>query len=504
MKKSLLLSLLFVWNAFGAFTEFYCDTAGSNLNAGSTTNTTAAVTETNGDWGNAAANRFTAASGTPFSGVSVGDWASIYTDGASTGVFVGRITAVNASGASIDISTTARAGTPPSNSATGRSCKVGGAWKGPNGTDGVPLTLATGALKNTSTNTPRVNFKAGTYSVTAAMTCASNADPIQWEGYTTSPGDGGFGIIDGGSSGASYVVLTVTGKNNTFKNLKFNGNGATSSADGVSSSGGSENLFYRCVFSNMRGNGLLISGVNGVVQCEAFSCNASNTTSKAGFSPQSSGVFMINCISHHNTGSNAGGYQTDGGIVMIGCIASDNGGAGARSTADVLNNYYGCSFYNNTGSGIDFATAGITTDAMLISCVNCSFLKNGGAGFRLSGASAGFINGVFLNCAFGAGTMANTTGNFQSGLFGVSSDGSSIHGLDVSGTITLASNTSQWVDATTGDFRNNLSTIKGTGFGEYLQTYTGSTWTGTVAYPDIGAAEHQDSASSGQKSYVVP
>jgi hypothetical protein len=59
-------------------------TTGSNLNSGSTNADGAAATSTNGDWGNATANRFTAASGTPFSAVSIGDWASVYLDAASS------------------------------------------------------------------------------------------------------------------------------------------------------------------------------------------------------------------------------------------------------------------------------------------------------------------------------------------------------------------------------------------------------------------------------------
>src|SRR5262245_7681928 len=111
-----------------AFSEFYITGTGDNVNAGSTTANAASVTSTNGDWGNAAANRFTAASGTPFSAVNVGEWASVYLDGAVTAVYVAQVTAVNAGGASIDLSSTIKMGTAPATGATGRSCKIGGAW----------------------------------------------------------------------------------------------------------------------------------------------------------------------------------------------------------------------------------------------------------------------------------------------------------------------------------------------------------------------------------------
>src|SRR5215471_19155173 len=99
-----------------AFTEFYVQSTGSDVNAGSDTNTKASVTQTNGGW-STVTNIFTAASGTPFSGTSVGDYASIYVDGATTTGFVAQITQINGGGASITVSTTIKMGTAPTTSA---------------------------------------------------------------------------------------------------------------------------------------------------------------------------------------------------------------------------------------------------------------------------------------------------------------------------------------------------------------------------------------------------
>src|SRR6184192_2760283 len=89
------LALLLPSLVFGTFTEFYCQTGGSNLNAGSTTNNTAAYTSTNGNWNGSSI--FTPTDGsTPASSVSVGDFASVYLDAASVAVFVARVTVVAA------------------------------------------------------------------------------------------------------------------------------------------------------------------------------------------------------------------------------------------------------------------------------------------------------------------------------------------------------------------------------------------------------------------------
>ena len=108
-----------------AWGEFYIDPSGSNLNAGSTSATSATSTTTNGSW-NRGTGVFIAASGTPFAATSIGDWASVYPDANSTTPFVGQVTATTSS-TQITISTTTKFGTAPTTAGTGISCKIGGA-----------------------------------------------------------------------------------------------------------------------------------------------------------------------------------------------------------------------------------------------------------------------------------------------------------------------------------------------------------------------------------------
>jgi hypothetical protein len=457
------------------YTEFYCDTAtGSNLNAGD--DKPFVITSTNGDWGIAAPNRFTAAFGaTPFSSVSVGDFASIYADGATVTGYVGRVTAVNGGGASLDISSTAKSGTAPPNSAILRSCTVGGKWKGPNGTSGFPFGFVAGTMTNVSAHPLRVNFKSGTnYSITAAMT-HNVAGPTVFQGYTTTVGDGGKATINGGNTGASYTLLNNTSAGNQYIDLIFANNGATGIATLVSFLSNAGNQIKQCVFTGSRGIGLQI-GVDAcqVIECESYACNAGNQSTYGAFFSSSPTVFE-RCIAHDNTGSNTAGFSVTGSTAnFIDCISDTNGGIGFNiSTAYAYFN--GCVSYNNTSDGIRQSL----NAAIPINITNCILVKNGGYGINLAG-NASRVGGI-NNCAFGAGTLANTSGQTNA-----------IGAVFNTGPVTLSSNTSPWVEEATGNFRLNSATgggaaCRNAGVGTFTQT--AASYSGTLSYPSIGSTE---------------
>jgi hypothetical protein len=115
-----------------AFTEFYIQQFGSNLNGGSSNSNNATFTCINGNWNTANANFKPRDGQNPSGNVNVGDFASIYPDGSSVGVYITRITFVqNAVNGNITTSTTSVAGTAPTNGASNRTIKVAGAWQGP-------------------------------------------------------------------------------------------------------------------------------------------------------------------------------------------------------------------------------------------------------------------------------------------------------------------------------------------------------------------------------------
>ena len=453
-----------------AFREFCCRSGGSNLNAGTRNGsstepgTSADLTYASGNWVQST-GVFTVASGNPVTdGVAVGDYASVYANGASETAFVGKITARTST--TITVSTLYKLGSGAPTDGTGnRTLKVGGAWQGPNGSSGFPLTLA-GLDANTigeNSIVPRVNMKNdATYSITATITVpVTQALVIQ--GYTTSYGDFGRATIDGGTSGASYTLLTASTLVSLL-DLIFAHNGATGSADLVSA--GSVAIIARCVFHDSRGSGLTPASTATVVECEAYACNASNTASKGGFYGDAKAY--IRCISHDNTGSNTYGFYGSGTYVR--CIADTNGGDGYGSFGGVV---LICSeAYNNGGDGVQQDGYGAYIE-------NTNLLKNGGYGVRGP-------NNVFLpmvNCGLGSGSQANTSGN--------------VTGYEVLqiGSVTYASGDTPWVDPANGDFRINLAAAEGAGRGTFTETAAG--YAGTVGYPDIGAAQHQDAGGGG-------
>jgi hypothetical protein len=231
-----------------AFNEFYVDVLGNDLNAGSTTATTAAVTQTNGNW-STTTNIFTPVSGTPFSAVSIGDWASVYLDAAVTLVYLAQVTAVNGGGATVTLSTTAKYGTAPVTGATGRSCKIGGAWATAFAFIGTGTTAV-----YTST---RINIKTGGYNDGTNSRNWNNAGsataPLIWRGYNTTPGDidANNSLVKPIISWGNAVTVQWSGTKQQFANLDLqisrSGNAGFTMADEI--------YFTRCRFENSNAGG---------------------------------------------------------------------------------------------------------------------------------------------------------------------------------------------------------------------------------------------------------
>lgn len=461
-----------------AFTEFCCRSGGSNLNAGTRTGdstepgTSAVLTYASGSWVSST-GVFTVASGDPVAdGVAVGDFASVYADGATVTTLVGRVTARTTT--TITVSTTAKSGTT-TDGTNNRTLRIGGAWAGPSGTSAFPFNFITNACTNSAGNRIRVNFKNdATYSVTAAMTHA-NAGPMVFEGYSSSYGDGGRATIDGGSSGASYLVFNGTASLIKYCGLIFQNNGATGSANMFAVSG-EGCMVFRCVFSGARGCGAVASGANDpsdFVECEAFGNNLSNTAGNAGFLSNFNSNF-VRCISHDNTGSNTAGFVSSNSraAVFAHCVADTNGGIGFRGQNGLLMS--SCDSYNNTSHGASVEANGCYIE-------NCNFVKNGGLGISLAVGTMGTV----INNGFGAGTQANSSGQVTS---------SATLAVDNLNPVTYANDVTPWTDPANGDFRISLAAAKAAGRGSFTQT--ASSYSGTVGYSDIGAAQSQASSGS--------
>jgi hypothetical protein len=471
-----------------SLTNFCCRSGGSNLNAGTRTGdttvpgTSAALTYASGNWV-ASTGVFTVASGNPSSdGVAVGDFASVYADGSTVTGFVGRVTARDAT--TITVSLSNKAGTAPTDGTGNRTLKIGGAWKGPNGAEAFPFGFIKASLTNVAGDRVRINMRNDAdFSITATVN--QNSDPIVIQGFVSSYGDGGRAAIDGGTTGASYKLFRFGSWGCTCSDMIFKNNGDSGSESAVYYDTAA--ITFRCVAHDIRGIGFDNAAGTGagsgnlLIECEAYNCNQSNTSLLPGIFTDAGAC--VRCISHDNSaGSNCHGYGTgNSGGRFVGCIADSNGGAGFKVNPTVTGGCLitNCDAYNNTGDG--FALTNGTNHNLYME--NCNAVKNGGYGINLSAGGGGQRSGFVFNCGFGSGSQANTSGDINA------SDG-----CEVSGSITYASNVTPWIDPANGDFRINLAAAQGAGRGAF--TETAASYAGTVGFPDIGSAQHEDSGGA--------
>jgi hypothetical protein len=439
---------------------------------------------TNGNWDGTSIYTPTDGS-TPASTVTVGDWANVFNDGTTTPVYIARVTAVAAgANGAITLSTTAKVGTAPTSSATARSINVGGAWKGPNGSVGFPLSFMTGIALNSNGDTPRINFKNDqTYNIQAAIAAPSANDPIYCQGYTTSFGDGGKATLSDNLAGASYTLFNTNLVNGSaIQDFIFDGNGATGSANGVTTARGG--IFRNCIFRNMRGSGITAAfnttnSLLTLIECEAYANNASNTAGRGGFDLQTP-AFCLRSISHDNSGGNSRGFSMTNAVAsLVDCIACNNGGVGIFGSSTPQITVINCDSYNNGSHGLEFSGQG------QLYAENCNLVKNGGYGVQAFATVTRVA--YFVNCAFGTGTQANTSGTFDTTF----SSRAEI------GTVTLASGVTPWNAPSSGDFTITLAAVKAAGRNNFLQTNNSpNPFAGTTAYRDIGAAQHQDTGGA--------
>jgi hypothetical protein len=502
MKKAVLLLtsyFLLLTCALGAFTEFYCDaTNGNNLNGGSST-ATSVYTSTNGNWNGS--TTFTPTDGSNPATASpacvVNDFASVYVDGASapTG-FIARITSVtNATNGAIGVSSTAQAGTRPSSSATARTIRCGGVWKGPNAASGFPVTFSNGgagtlsAAVDSSSDLVRVNFKNNaTYSVTSQVTGTAQQQALLLQGYSSAAGDGGRAILDGGGTNIS---MTSLGQGQSISDFVVSNVGvAAGSGSGLGLATGGQ--AFRVIVHDVRGIGITTAADSAIVECEVYAFNKGNASASPGIAISGGSNALLRCYIHDGTGSNCDGVLTIGGtgaVSISNCLFDTLGGNGvlvnsSASASLVYALFNNNDFYNNTGAAIKVnAVAG----NYFLHIENNNFIKNGTYAVD-GGASFTHLTGFMLNNGYGSGTQANGSGNYHTTGSLVLDDSTGTNSR-----IVYASGVTPYVAPTTGNFSINLAAAQGVGRGAFTQI--DGTNTGTVGYPDLGAAQSSVTAT---------
>ncbi|MBS0263898.1 MAG: hypothetical protein JSS02_18310 [Planctomycetes bacterium] len=264
------------------FNEFYMQTTGHDLNAGSTSADAALYASTAGNWDGVSV--FTPTDGsTPASTVSVGMWANIYNTGDGVVRYLAQVTAVagGVNGA-ITFSTTAKYGTAPTSNNGSRNLRVGGAWA----SSQALSTRLTGVTAPAST---RINIRAGTYPTLSSQNwgIGGTAGVLVWyRGYKTSPGDLdtlSLANLAAWTPGTdcplfnwSTTGLTVSGKDAVLSGLAFVSASTTSSAVTVAAN---NVLVHRCVCvatgANVAANAVKMN--NAAADLELCYCKATSS-----------------------------------------------------------------------------------------------------------------------------------------------------------------------------------------------------------------------------------
>jgi len=337
------------------------------------------------------------------------------------------------------------------------------------GSVGAPWTI-TQAAANAAPG-DRVNIKAGTYTLAAALSPSANGtrmQPIVYRGYNTAIGDAVAPCVVLDINGVDDHVVTASTAYHRLQFIAVTGN-ANRWKRGFYISGG-HNILYRCSSYQTGLQGFFLHGSGAtVIGCEARSFGAKSTT--AGFYLGSSRAGAFGCVARAGTGCgfelssvNAGG--------LVDCISAGNSTYGVSvptSGSDAAPQWIcGCTLWGNGSHGIN--VGGASSGQPLV-VQNTIFSGNGGYG--VAAHAVGKSHATLMGCAFWNNTSGEVDGNVE--VFEpwprVSPDGDPL------------------VDAAGGDFRMSPEGVALLGAGcpaQFLYEGVLTSWTG---YPDIGAVQ---------------
>lgn len=312
-----------------AFVPFYLIAGGAgsaDINAGSTIGAAVGGPTTGGSWVNAT-NTFVATGGTPFSAASVGDYVSIYADGATVTTYVAQIT-TKVSNVSVILSSTIKYGTAPTDGASNRSAVLGGSWN-------TEQVLAAGGLGTfTVPQSTKINIT-GNLTVTASRTISmagAATAPLWFSAYSIggSPGD-----LDNDTTNAltkplwtvnSTFAVTSSGANTTWSSLSVVG----SRSGTIWTQSASPARVMRMRAENTSSNAAAVAMTcNGAAAKYSYCWFKCPTTATSVTTQGNGGVVLIGCTAVGGVnGFNPGGTTA----TFIDCISLNSAGTGFLAT----------------------------------------------------------------------------------------------------------------------------------------------------------------------------
>jgi hypothetical protein len=420
-----------------AYTDFYMQTTGNDLNAGSTSADVAVYSSSSGNWDGTSV--FTPTDGsTPAGPVSVGMWANIYNSGDGAVRYLAQVTAVAAGvNGAITFSTTAKYGTAPTSNSGSRNLKVGGAWA-------TSQALSVRLTAVTAPASTRINFRAGNYPSLSSQNWGiggASGILVWYRGYKTTPGD--LDNVSPANVAAwtlgtdcpvmtwSSTGLTITGKDAILSGLAFTSASTTASTLTL---GASNVLAHRCVVlatgANAAANAVKMT--NAACDLEMCYCKATASaavTSVSNASCEVRGNFLdggLNSVALTGTGpwtvvgnicnSPAADAISLGANFALACHENtifNPGGHGilllSTLTADV--SVTGTLFHSVTGTGKVCVSFAGTTDVGSVRLAS-NALFNCNAGSDANGVSSGLGDlPAFDTIAEAANPLPNAAAN---------------------------------------------------------------------------------------------
>jgi len=366
-----------------AFTNFYMQSTGSDLNSGSTLDDAATLTYASGNWV-AGTGVFTVASGNPQTdGITVGDWVSVYANGSTVTGFIGKVTARNTT--TITVNLVVKFGTAPTDGTGNRTLKRGGAFAS------MAIFASNSAFQTgTVPVATKLNIKAGTYaSTTTARTIALTGTtllPLWFDGYKTTPGE--YNNVKPTTTRVAgtdipHITFTTgqiinTGGFDIWSNIQISSqttsSGGTFSASGA---GTSRKLLERMRIINTAANSASVAGrFNASTGHKAVGCYFSANALANCWNPGIDSVF-IGCV--FNGGLN--GLNVVAQVTAIGCVFIDQAAAGITVAAATLT-AYGNTFYSPGTNGITItnpvAASGTYINNLFHSCTTAGINNTSG------------------------------------------------------------------------------------------------------------------------------
>jgi len=325
-------------------------------------------------------------------------------------------------------------------------------------------------------------IKSGTYNVVAAYFTATTVNPSptsprgRISGYAATRGDSGRATLK--CVGAyvwqgSYCIRTGNGWD--VEQIDADGAGNAWSPFYI----GQRCSVTRCKALNGRSNGINVSSVSTIQACEVTGMtgglgaisggqygvileNYVHDNACPGIVTSNTNVIRGNIVAN-NTGASSDGIQVSNFCQVIGNTVYGNGGHGLNETAaeNFPNAVQGNIFANNGGYGAVFAS---------VAGNRATSLNDGNAYYNNTGGTRLNGNDTTVNPQFVGGAYANPRDKILTAT--------------------------PFMNAASGDFRLNDNAGGGAACrGVGLP----ATWPGSsvAGYPDLGAAQHQDTASAG-------